>query len=86
MSRPRRTFLNGLPTPAPQPFHADTVGPSDGHMEIMGQAVDDVVGSFVEVVLSDGGASQTDVLRLAAAARRLWTLAADLGRARRTPV
>ena len=85
MSSPRRAFLNGLPTPAPQPFSADTVGPPNRYIEIMGRAVDDVVGSFVDVAASEGDASHTDVLRLAAAARRLWTLAADLGRARRTP-
>ena len=85
MSSPRRTFLNGFPAPAPQPFNADTVAPLNRHIQIMGQALDDVVGLFVEVDVNDRDASHADIQRLAAAARRLWALAADLGRARRTP-
>ena len=85
MPSPRRSFLNELPTPAPRPFHADKDLPNR-RVEIMGHAVDDVVGSFVEVVVGgDSDASDADVLRLAAAAHRLWKLASDHRRARWTP-
>ena len=85
MSSPRRPFLNGLSSPASQPLNADTVRAPNRRIQIMGQALDDVVGLYVEVDINDRQASHADIQRLAAAARRLWTLAADLGRARRTP-
>ena len=84
MSSPTHAFLNGSPIPTPKQVSADTEAPPNRHIEVMGRALDDVVGSFLEVAVNDANAFHTDVQRLAAAARRLWKLASDPGRARRT--
>lgn len=71
-------------TPRPSAFSSQ--GNEDAlRIDVVGRAVDDVVGAFVQVLAAEGHPDHADVRVLAAAARRLWKLAARLNRPRGKP-
>ena len=80
MSDPRNTAATVSPSPRPRPFYSGCRPEHDRQIEIIGRALDEVVGAYVQVLVRDGKPEPADVRRLVAAARRLWTLAVDLRR------
>lgn len=85
MSDTRTTAATAASQPRPRPFHSAGALDHDRQIETLGRAVDEVVGAFVQITVSEGSPQGADARRLAAAARRLWTLAVELGRERRGP-
>lgn len=82
MPNPRAAMILSS-APVPRPFHPQADPDYHRHIEIMGRAVDELVGAYVQVLVSEADSKHADIRRLAAAARRLWTLAVDLRRAQR---
>ena len=77
--------LKASAAPVPQPFQPEADPEYHRHIEILGRAVDELVGAYVQLLVTEADSDHADVRRLAAAARRLWTLAAEMRRAGRSP-
>lgn len=82
MQHPRHCTVTS--TPHPSPFSHEHARDRALRIQTVGRAVDDVVGAFVAVADDGKAADSAELLRFAAAARRLWTMAFAAYRAAET--
>lgn len=80
MSSPSPNLWTDSGTLRPRPLSAESRQEQPHHVAVLERDLDNVVSAFLEVMFSDNP-EDPGMLRLAAAAKRLWARAAERSRA-----